>query len=393
MKKICIFTSTRADYGILYPLINRLSLDSTFQVRLFVTGTHLMAEHGETLNEIIADGFSAYYKVDLDATTATLTQAEVMGLAQVNFAKQLKNEVPDLSIVLGDRFEALAFALACSNLGIPVCHLHGGEVTTGALDDVFRHAITKISYLHFTANEKYRKRVICMGENPANVFNVGALAIDNIKATKLWSRKELESDLKFTFNDNTFLVTYHPETMSPEIDKVQIDSLVLALTESIQKYDAKLIITKSNIDQGGEYIDRKITELVKQFPDHCKYVSSLGRVRYLSLLKESTLVIGNSSSGIIEAPAVGTPTVNIGKRQFGRDMATSIFSTGSTVKSIGEAIEIAIKYKATSQGKSSSLFGEGHTAELIYEQLRFRTFEMFPKKIFHDVSVNFKEEL
>ncbi|MFM6927916.1 MAG: UDP-N-acetylglucosamine 2-epimerase [Bdellovibrio sp.] len=383
--KICVFTSTRADYGILSSLVGLLTQDTHFETRLFITGTHLAQEHGFTLNEIEQDGFQAFYRVPLDLhDDALISHMGIMGNATVEFAKALAGNKPDVAVILGDRFEALAFALAANGLGIPLVHLHGGEVTQGALDEAYRHCITKLSHLHFVSNEKYRERVIRMGEAPERVFNVGALGIDNIKKIPLLSKEELASNLGVSFKKELLAVTYHPETSAPEKDAGQVAALFAALELRLKKGQTTLVLTGTNIDHGNEKIQAVMKSFIAEHSADCIFVSSLGMKRYLSLLSCADVVVGNSSSGIIEAPALGTPTVNIGDRQKGREMASSIFNVIGNVIEIESALERGIEYKKLHRDRKLSVYGDGDAGPKMLHVLKNQVFKPYPQKEFFD---------
>lgn len=388
MTKICVFTSTRADYGILTPLIEGLSADRTFELRLFVTGTHLLKEHGYTVQEIRTHGYKPFYEVPIDMNDSSkISHLETMGIAIPRFANELSMNKPDVAVVLGDRFEALSFAVACNGLGIPLVHLHGGEVTEGALDEAYRHCITKLSCYHFVAAEKYRERVISMGEEPERVFNVGALGVDNIKRTALLSRAELQQLLGIELKQDIIVVTYHPETLNPDMDDKQVSALLDALKERLNAGNTSVIFTRANADHGNLAVHKEIEKFVSGYPALSTYVYSLGMKRYLSLVAQSTMVVGNSSSGIIEAPALGTPTVNIGARQKGREMAESIFNVSGNVEEISNALAKATQFKSANRGKTFSVYGNGTAAEQILNNLRTIPFSFFPKKLFFDRNV------
>ncbi|WII71827.1 UDP-N-acetylglucosamine 2-epimerase [Bdellovibrio sp. 22V] len=385
MNKVCVFTSTRADFGILTPLLKRLLSEPVFELRLFVTGTHLSKGHGLTVDEIKAQQIPIFYQVPvIMEDSVDIFHLGIMAEALSSFAKVLAADKPDFAILLGDRFEALAFAVACNGLGIPIVHLHGGEVTEGALDEAYRHCISKLSYIHFVATERYRERVISLGEAPDRVFNVGALGVDNIKNVQLLSKKEMEAILGIDLRSEVIAITYHPETLNPEKDHAQVKALLTALESRIEAGITSVVFTRANADHGNEAIHKEIEEFVKVHSRTTAYVYSLGMKRYLSLLKIASVVAGNSSSGIIEAPAIGTPTVNIGDRQKGREMAKSIFNVAGTVDEISDAINAAVRFKETHGACSFSLYGIGNAAEQMVEILKSTKFTIFPKKMFYD---------
>lgn len=385
MTKLCVFTSTRADFGILTPFVEKVKQSNDFELRLFVTGTHLLENHGKTVEEIRQAGFEPYYQVPIQMVDdKQIHHLGTMGNAIGEFAKALAKDLPCAAVILGDRYEALSFALAANGLGVPLIHLHGGEVTEGALDEAYRHCITKLSFLHFVATEKYRQRVIQMGEAPDRVFNFGALGVENIKSNILLSREELENSLSFKFKKHLIAVTYHPETSNPQIDLQQVTSMLEALQKSLNQFSCSIVFTRSNADHGGNLIHQKIDDFTKRNSSSCLYVQSLGMKRYLSLLKTADIVVGNSSSGIIEAPALGTPTINVGERQKGREMAKSVFSVTGDTDSIFEAVIKAFEFKTNNLGSDFSVYGEGNTSVKMIEVLKTINFSSYPKKMFFD---------
>lgn len=338
MRKICIITGSRAEYGLLSGLMKAIKEDESLELQVIATNMHLSPEFGLTYKEIERDGFFINKKVEmlLSSDTANATTKSV-GLATIGFADAYEDLKPDMIVVLGDRFEILAAVSAALFYKIPVAHLHGGEITEGAYDDCIRHAITKMSHLHFTTTEEYRQRVIQLGEDPKRVFNVGAPGIENIKKIPLMTKEELESTLDdFTFNDKTILITYHPVTLENSTAEEQIQNLLSALDEYP---DIKIIFTLPNSDTDGRIIIRLINEYVSKHPGKAIAYPSLGLKRYLSALQFVKAVVGNSSSGIIEVPSFGIPTLNIGDRQKGRIAADSVINCGTSKKEILEGLD------------------------------------------------------
>src|SRR5690554_4148256 len=320
--KICIATGTRAEYGLLKPLIEKISSDNYFTLQLLVTGAHLSPEFGLTYKQIEADGYKIDAKVEMLLSSDTpegITKS--MGLGIIGYADALKQLSPDLLIILGDRYEMLSVASTALIFRIPILHIHGGELTEGAYDDAIRHAITKMSALHFTSTEEYRKRVIQLGEHPKTVFNVGAIGLDNFTSLSILSKSELENELNIKFNKYNFIVGFHPETLSNYSIEDQFKSLLQAI--DVQT-DSFFIFTKANADTDGRIINQLIEKYVSSHPEKAALFASLGTQRYLSLMKLVTAVVGNSSSGILEAPSAPTATINIGDRQQGRIQAKSI---------------------------------------------------------------------
>lgn len=333
MRKICVITGSRAEYGLLSGLMRAIKEDESLELQVIATNMHLSPEFGLTYKEIERDGFFINKKVEmlLSSDTANATTKSV-GLATIGFADAYEDLKPDMIVVLGDRYEILAAVSAALFYKIPVAHLHGGEITEGAYDDCIRHAITKMSHLHFTSTEEYRQRVIQLGEDPKRVFNVGAPGIENIKKVPLMGKKELESTLDgFTFNDKTILITYHPVTLENSTAEEQIQNLLSALNEYP---DIKIIFTLPNSDTDGRVIIRLINEYVSKHQEKAIAYPSLGLKRYLSALQFVKAVVGNSSSGIIEVPSFGIPTLNIGDRQKGRIAANSVINCGTSKKDI-----------------------------------------------------------
>lgn len=363
MKKIAIVTATRAEYGILKPLVIRLGQENEFEVQLYVTGTHLSTRYGNTKTEIISDGIPIYKEIPiLEDGNTSYDVSVTMANATKGFAKAFAGDKPDLLIVLGDRTEILGICCAAMNENIPIAHLHGGELTEGAVDDCVRHAITKMSYLHFPAAEVYRNRIIQMGEAPERVVNAGALGVENILKVPLLEKDELYQQLSIPQGKELVVVTFHPVTLEKENVRQQVEELILAMQEQ-QNYF--YLITKSNADTGANVVNQMLEAFAKK-SDHVRITTSLGMLRYLSAVKYSTFVLGNSSSGIIEAPALGTPTVNIGNRQKGRLMAETVIHCENTKIEIIKAMEQAAKM----EHKKSTLFGNGQTSEIITKTLK-----------------------
>jgi GDP/UDP-N,N'-diacetylbacillosamine 2-epimerase (hydrolysing) len=384
-KRICIVTGTRAEYGLLYPLIKRLKCDREFDVRIAATGMHLSPEFGLTYREIEEDGFIIDEKVEMLLSSDTATGiTKSIGIGILSFADAFERSRPDLVIVLGDRYETFSAAVAAFMAGIPVAHLHGGEITEGAVDDSLRHSITKMSYLHFTAAERYRERVIQLGESPDRVFTVGALGIDTIKRTQILTKQELEQALHYMFQGTTALVTYHPVTLEMNSAEQQFRELLNAL-DSFP--DLNVIFTLPNADTDGRVIVRLIQEYAVNNPQKARAFVSLGRVNYLSAMNHVDVVIGNSSSGIIETPSFHKPTVNIGDRQKGRLKAESIIDCEPRVQCIASAIKKALHedFRRICMNVMNP-YGDGNTAEKIVDILREKLSDRIDlKKSFYDL--------
>lgn len=335
MKKVCIATATRAEYGLLKPLLSAIKNDSSLSLQLLVTGSHLSPEFGLTYKAIEADGFKIDHKVEMLLSADTGTSiVKSMGLGMISFADALEQLHPGLLIILGDRYEMLALASSATVLRIPIAHIHGGEITEGAYDDAIRHAITKLSHLHFTSTAAYRERVIQMGEQPHRVFHVGAIGLDNITTLKLLSKEELEKQLGIKFRKYNYLITFHPETL---LEKSAKEAFLELLNAINSQQESCFIFTKANADTDGRIINTLIDEYVQQHSDKAIAFVSMGQLRYLSAMKQVNAVVGNSSSGIIEAPSLGAFTINIGDRQKGRIQAKSIFNTPVEAKAISAA--------------------------------------------------------
>lgn len=363
MKKIAVVTATRAEYGILRPLICRLQKDREFELQLIVTGMHLSEKYGNTQVEIEKDKIPVFRKIPiLEDGNSAYDVSVTMANALCRFAGYFRDEKPDMVIVLGDRTEILGICAAAMNEGIPIAHLHGGELTEGAVDDCIRHAVTKMSYLHFTASETYRNRVIQLGESPDRVFNVGALGVENILHTQLFSYEDMCREIGIPNDQKYVVVTFHPVTQEPGEEQHQTQELIAAMREKSEYF---YLITKANADAGGQRVNELLEDFSEKVPN-AKLVSSLGMVRYLSALKYSEFALGNSSSGIIEAPALGIPTVNIGERQRGRLMADTIVQCKPEKEQILEAMDEA----AVMPHKVSTLYGDGETSAKIVTILK-----------------------
>ncbi len=338
MRKICVVTGSRAEYGLLSGLMRAIKEDSGLELQVIATNMHLSPEFGLTYRNIEEDGFFINKKVEmlLSSDTANAT-AKSVGLGFIGFADAYEDLKPDMIVVLGDRYEIMSAVSTALFYKIPVAHLHGGEITEGAYDDCIRHSITKMSHLHFTSTEEYRQRVIQLGEEPNRVFNVGALGIENIRKVPLMSKEELEASLDgFIFGDKALLVTYHPVTLGDSAAEEQIKNLLAALDE-YPEY--KVIFTLPNSDTDGRVIIKLINEYVAKHSDRAVAHPSLGLRRYLSALQFVKAVVGNSSSGIIEVPSFGIPTLNIGDRQRGRLAAESVVNCGTSKEDVLAGLE------------------------------------------------------
>lgn len=342
MKKLCIVTGTRAEWGLLSGLAAALKVREGACLQIVATNMHLSAKYGHTVDEIRASGFVVDVEVPMvdDAAPSTAKETVLaMGREMAGFAEAFDRLRPDIVIILGDRYEMLVAASAALIFGIPIAHLHGGESTEGAFDDAIRHAITKLATYHFTSTEQYRERVVQMGADPGNVYCVGALGCENIRKLPRMTREEVEAGLDFPLSENFFLVTYHPVTVGSRSGRKLIAELICAL-EKFSEY--KVLITHPNSDNGGDEIRAKLESFARANSDRVKFVTSLGMRRYLSVIPLASAVIGNSSSGILEAPSFAVPTVNIGSRQGGRIRAKSVIDCAEDGGSIAAAIRLAL---------------------------------------------------
>ncbi|MBY0518469.1 MAG: UDP-N-acetylglucosamine 2-epimerase (hydrolyzing) [Bacteriovoracaceae bacterium] len=334
MKKVVAFTSTRADYGPIFHLIKSLSSDC--ELHLFVTGTHLSMKHGYTIDLIDKSIFKNIHKLPVDLEG---TEADIFASTLKLVSAELKKQHYDIAIVLGDRFEALAFGVGAFMENIPLVHLHGGEITYGAKDDSYRHCLTKLSQLHFTAHQDYSKRVIQLGENPTSVFNVGAFGLEYLKSFNKKSKAELSKILDFDLTKKIFLVTLHSETH----DESNVENAVREVLDGLAHFtDASIVITMPNIDVGGKIIRKYLNEFCRTYKN-AKCFENLGSDNYLSVMAISNIVIGNSSSGIYEAPYFKIPTINIGSRQAGRIKAESVIDVKYDKDQIRDTIQRVLK--------------------------------------------------
>lgn len=340
MKRIGIMTGTRAEYGLLKSLMQEINKDNDLELYLIVSGMHLSPEFGMTYKEIEEDGFQINAKVEmLLSSDSPAGISKSIGLGVIGFADEFQRADLDMLILLGDRYEALSAAICALVMRIPIAHLHGGELTEGAIDEGIRHSITKMSYLHFTSTEQYRNRVIQLGENPERVFYVGALGVENIKKINLTTKEELERSIHFEIDENTVIVTYHPVTLENNTVEEQFLNLLEVLDRNPK---IRMIFTKANADTNGRIVNELIDKYAAQNSERACAFVSLGQKRYLSALKYCRIVIGNSSSGIIEAPSFGKPIINIGDRQKGRICADSVINCGYTQQEIQQAMETAL---------------------------------------------------
>ena len=383
IKKICVITGSRAEYGLLRKLIKILDVSELFQLQLIVTGSHLSKKFGETINEVEGDGFKINSKIDINLVSDTpigISKSTSIGLS--GFAGEFELLNPDMILVLGDRFEILSAVIAAMFARIPIAHIHGGELTEGAIDDAIRHSITKFSHLHFVGNEVYRKRVIQLGEKPERVFNVGGLGVDAINDINLIPKNKLEKDLNIKFLKKNLLITFHPVTLEDGSSLKQISELLDALS-NLQ--NTSLIFTMPNADGDNQVIFEKIEDYVSSNKNAYVFIS-LGQVRYLSCLAQVDAIVGNSSSGLHEAPSFRKATINIGDRQKGRIQSKSVINC----KPLSQDIQKAIKDSYSQEFKEHLLnvqnpYGDGGAAKRIVETISNVDLSSLIHKEFYDL--------
>jgi UDP-N-acetylglucosamine 2-epimerase (non-hydrolysing)/GDP/UDP-N,N'-diacetylbacillosamine 2-epimerase (hydrolysing) len=365
--KICIVTGGRAEYGLLYPLLKEIKADAELQLQVIATGMHLSPEFGLTYKLIEADGFNIDSKVEMILSSDTAVGvAKSIGLGIIGFADALENLNPSVVIVLGDRYEIFAAAQAAMILQIPLVHIAGGDNGLGTYDNIIRHCITKIASLHFVTHEDARRRVIQLGENQERVYCFGALNVDNILEMPLLSRDELVSELEINLKKIIFLVTFHPLTMDMHSAEDQLETLLIVLTELKKEIDCQIIFTKSNADNGGRNLNHVIENYLQKNSD-CYLFDSLGQMRYLSLVKIASAVIGNSSSGIYEAPYLKTPCVDIGSRQQGRAAPVSVIRCEADPASIRNSILASMKLDFEGV---EMIYGHGGASKKILKKIK-----------------------
>jgi len=383
-RKICIVTGTRAEYGLLHRLMKLIKNDEETILQIIATNMHLCSIYGSTYREIEADGFyidKKVYMLEDNMNDSAESTVKSIGKAVNGFAEAYTDLQPDLLVVLGDRYEILAAVYVALIFTIPVAHLYGGEITVGAYDDSIRHAITKMSHLHFTATEKYRKRVIQLGESPDNVYNVGSLGVENILNISLISKKDVEKEINFKLNKHTILLTYHPETLCDKENT--IDNLLLCLEE---EKNIRIIFTMPNSDTGNKIIIKKINNFVAKNKKRSIAITSLGVKRYLSVMKYVAAVVGNSSSGIIEAPSFGIPTLNIGDRQKGRIMAESVVNCSTEKQSIKNGLKMIFSKEVIKKSLNcQNPYQKANTAGMIFSILKNHTLNNIIIKQFYDL--------
>ena len=386
MRKICVVTGTRAEYGLLSRLMRMIKDSDKTELQIIATNMHLSPKYGNTYLEIEKDGFTINKKIPIleegkDDANATVRS---MAKALTGFADAYDELRPDMVVVLGDRYEIFAAAAAALIERIPIAHIHGGEITEGAYDDAIRHSITKMSHLHFTSTEEYKNRVIQLGEDPRRVFYVGALGVENIKKLPLMSKDEIEKEVNFKLDDNTILVTYHPVTLGNHTAEQDIKEFIGALEEH---KGLRVFFTMPNSDTGAQAIVDAINEFVAK--NGCRSVAykSLGILRYLSVMKYVGAVVGNSSSGLLEVPSFGIPTLNIGDRQKGRMAADSVLNCEtdkeSILKGLDKVMSLAFRHKAA---QTHNPYDKEGTAQAIYDVISTYPLEQLKQKHFYDIN-------
>jgi GDP/UDP-N,N'-diacetylbacillosamine 2-epimerase (hydrolysing) len=385
-RKICVVSGCRADYGLLRWTMQKIRDDSDLNLQIVVTGSHLSTEYGLTYKEIEGDGFIIDEKVDILLDTDSAQDiAKSMGLGLISFSDILKRLAPDLLLLLGDRYEIFSVAAVATALHIPIAHCHGGEQTEGAIDEAMRHSITKMAHLHFTTTDEYRRRVIQLGEHPERVFNVGAFGLEGINRTEELSRSTLEQRLGQSLEGRTLLVTYHPETHSLGASRETLNAILEVLDDFA---DAKLIFTLSNADEGGRLINKIIRDYVTQNPNRSVVHANLGQQALFSLMRHIDGVVGNSSSGIIEAPSFNIGTVNIGDRQKGRVRGASIIDCRATQSDVGRALRTLLSEEFRREvANMVSPYKGGDVSGLVNQILKTTQLRTLVKKRFFDLNV------
>lgn len=385
MKKICVVTGTRAEYGLLYWLLKEIEADKDLELQLIATGMHLSPEFGLTYQTIEKE-FKINKKIEMLLSSDTSVGiSKSMGLAQISFAESYDELKPDIVIVLGDRYEIFSATSAAMIARIPIAHIHGGEKTEGLIDEPIRHSITKMSHLHFTATEEYKNRVIQLGEDPSRVFNVGGMGIENIKRLELLNKKEFEKSIEFKLNSKNILVTFHPVTLENSTAQEQFKELLDAIDEL---EDTNIIFTKANSDTDGRVINQMIDEYVTKNSNKSIVFTSLGQLRYLSALQYVDAVVGNSSSGLAETPSFKIGTINIGDRQKGRIKASSVIDCEPNKDSILKSFEKLYSKEFQETLKTTiNPYGDGCASKKIVEILKSVDLKNILKKSFYDLKV------
>ena len=367
MRKIAVVTGTRAEYGLLYWTMKKIQMDESLKLQLIVTGSHLSEKYGNTVEKIKEDGFKIEDEIENNIDSYKKSSIpKSMGLEMIQMGQSFERLKPDMLLILGDRYEIFVAATCAMVMNIPIAHISGGEVTEGAMDEQIRHAITKMAHIHFPGSEFYVENIKKMGEEPWRIFNVGDPGIENIKNTKLMTKKEIKLDLGIDIDEETLLITYHPVTLESE----ELPSQVFNLLQALSQLDKKMIITYPNADYGSDYIIKELNKFYNENNNVYLY-KSLGSRRYLSIMKNCGVVVGNSSSALVEAPYLKVPVVDIGNRQKGRIKAENIISCSNDCKDIVNAINNALSGEFRGKVKNTkSLYGDGNTSEEIVKDLK-----------------------
>lgn len=386
MRKICVITGTRAEYGLLSRLMGIIKASPLTHLQVIATNMHLSTKYGNTYKEIEADGFVIDRRIPIiDENEKNDSRSTVyeMSRALTGLADAYTDLSPDLIVILGDRYEMLSAAAAALVMRIPIAHISGGAISEGAFDDAIRHSITKMSSLHFTETEDYRRRVIQLGEQPDRVFNVGALGVENIKKIPLMSKTEIEKEIDFKIDNNTILATYHPVTLDSRSAKEDIEDFISAVDEI---KDLRIIFTMPNSDTGSQAIVDAINDFVSKNPERAKAYKSLGVKRYLSVMRQVAAVVGNSSSGLVEVPSFGIPTLNIGDRQKGRMAADSVYNCKTDKTSILNGLNtiMSSEFKKNA-AKTNNPYDKEGTAQLIFDIISTCDIENLKQKHFYDI--------
>lgn len=382
---ICVFTGTRAEYGLLKPIMDRIRTDKDLTLSLIVSGSHLSARHGHTVDAILADGFTPDALIPLPLEDDTpLGTARALGVGVAEYASALERIKPDMLVLLGDRYETFACATAAALIQIPMAHLHGGETTEGAVDEFFRHAVTKMAHLHFASCEKHRQRIIQLGEHPDTVFDVGAMGVEIALSLPLLTRAELESAMGFAMGDRCLLTTFHPVTLGDDGPE-QVRQFFAGLETVLgQDREVTVILTGANADSGGSAIDAASARLAERHQGRVHATASLGQLRYLSAMKHCAAVVGNSSSGIIEVPSLGVPTVNVGSRQQGRERTASVLDCPAEAEAIARTIRLALTPSTRDIVKAAqNPYEKTGTSQRIVTEIKKRA--LGTAKSFHDI--------
>ncbi len=388
-RKICVLTTSRSDYGLLYWLMKEIQQDEDLQLQIIATGMHLSPEHGMTVKIIEADGFRINKRISMLLSSdheSAITKS--IGAGMIAFPDAMIELKPDILVVLGDRYELLSGVIAALILKVPIAHIHGGETSQGAIDEAIRHSITKMASLHFAATEAYKNRIIQMGEDPKFIYNFGAPGLDHIYKSKLLDKKGLEKNLKFNLSRQVAIVTYHPVTLEKNTPEMQIKNIL----QSIERAGIKAIFTSANADAYGSTINREIKSFCDHDPARFKFFSNLGQLPYLSCLRNINLMIGNSSSGLTEAPSFKLPVVNVGDRQKGRIKAKNVIDVGYSAAEIKGGIEKAcspeFRKRIRNMKNPYDKYGDGKVSYRIKEELkRISLSEGLLKKKFNDIQV------